>query len=150
MAITNLNSLSVAKRTIGSNVIGMGTVSVTGPMSVSGTVTLSGAKTLKGGVSTYSGSVIVTGAAKVRLRTNGTGALAGIRTIVTGGSAVVKTSRLASSSIISLTPMLNTALKCICYERYSARSAAAGTFKIVMQAYGGTAVTGRVGWTLTN
>ena len=189
MAITNLNSLSVAKRSDGGgNVLGMGTVSITGPLSVSGTLSLSGVKTYKGpntfangatfshgakfagtvslqkavvvtGVLTLAGTVtdnaklLVTGAGKLYMRSNitTTGALAGIRTIATGGSAVITTYRLNQTSVIQLTPMVNTAiLNANATERYSARSAVAHTFKMLLRSAGGTAVTGRIGWMIVN
>ena len=83
---------------------------------------------------------------QLQVYTGGGSAIAGRRAIVTGGSAVVTTKRIAASSVLMLTPSVNTAIvNAVCYEKRSARSAAT-SFKVVLKTATGTTITGAVNW----
>jgi hypothetical protein len=145
--LTTGRALRITKATTEKGWIGSG-----GQSQWTGTLTASGAFGVRK-ISTFNGTANFTGA-KVRLQkwaelcafTGGGSAIAGRRTITTGGSATIATKRIAATSLLFLTPGVNTGINnVVCYERRSARSAGT-SFKVRMHQATGTAVTGVVHW----
>ena len=168
MAVTHLSALDVGYAEPGkhthdrADAAFAATLQATGGQSLFKKTQVTGTLQASGGNSYFKqsfsqGTLNITGArlnlqrwAQIRVFTGGGSAIAGRRSIATGGSSVISTKRVTALSVILLTPGINTGVTAaFAYEKLSAR--VAGTsFKVALRTHADVAITGVISWMLMN